>query len=111
MTNNFQYNFSTNLSGPLPEKIKPGGNEYLFPLKDDIYDILFSALESYEEKVDDKEIKLSIKDFHNSIADLGKTNLLGRVMGYYLIKELNDLKLNKKKKIRIEIKLIEDSNE
>ncbi len=111
MTNNFQYNFSTNLSGPLPEKIKTNGNEYLFPLKDDIYDILFNAVESYEEKVDDKEIKHSIKDFQNSIADLGKTNLLGRIMGYYLIKEINDAKLNKKQKIRIEIKLMEDINE
>jgi hypothetical protein len=32
-------------------------------------------------------------------------------MGYYLIKDLNEAKLNKKKKIRLEIKLIEDPNE
>lgn len=111
MDNSYEYNFNNTSAGPLPEKIKLDGNEYLFPMNNDIYDILFNALELYEEKEDDKEIKLSIKGFHNSIADLGKTNLLGRIMGYYLIKELNDLKLNKKKKIRIEIKLIEDSNE
>jgi hypothetical protein len=50
MDNSYEYNFNSNKSGPIPEKIKPDGNEYLLPLNNDIYDILFNALNYMKKK-------------------------------------------------------------
>jgi hypothetical protein len=111
MSNSFEYNFNSNPSGPLPEIINTEGNEYLFPVDAELWSIIIEALEEFNDKTSEEEKKNKIDDFFNAISKLDTENLLGKILGYYLVTDYKNHKWKESKKIRIEIKIKKEENE
>lgn len=111
MGNTYEYNFNNTPIGPLPEKIKPDGNEYLLPVDTELWAIIIEALEEYIDKTIEDEKKNKIEDFINAISKLDTENLLGKISGYYLVTDYKNHKWQESKKIRLEIKIQKATNE
>lgn len=111
MDKSYEYNFNSNLSGPLPEKIKPNGNEYLLPVNVELWSIIIEALEAYNDITAEEEDKNKIKDFFQAIEKLDTENLIGKISGYYLVTDYKNFKWKESKQIRVEIKIQKEENE
>lgn len=109
MCNTFEYNFNNTSTGPLPEKIKPDRNEYLFPVDAELWSIIIEALEEYDNQTIEGEKKNKIDDFFKAIEKLDTENLLGKISGYYLTTDYKNHKWKETKKIRLEIKIVENA--
>lgn len=111
MDNSYEYNFNNTSTGPLPEKIKPDGNEYLLPVDTELWAIIIEALEEYIDKTIEDEKKNKIEDLLNAISKLDTENLIGKISGYYLVTDYKNHKWKESKKIRLEIKIQKETNE
>ncbi len=111
MDNTYEYNFNSTSTGPLPEKIKPDGNEYLLPVNVELWSIIIEALESYKDITTEEEKKNKIKVFFQAIEKLDTENLIGKISGYYLVTDYKNYKWKESKQIRVEIKIQKEENE
>lgn len=111
MGNSYEYNFNNTSTGPLPEKIKPDGNEYLLPVNVELWSIIIEALEAYNDITTEEEKKNKIKDFFQAIEKLDTENLIGKISGYYLVTDYKNYKWKESKQIRVEIKIQKEESE
>ena len=110
MDNTYEYNFNSTSTGPLPEKIKQDGNEYLLPVDAELWSIIIEALEEFNDITPEEEKKNKIDDFLNAISKLDTENLLGKISGYYLVTDYKNHKWKESQKIRLQIKIQKEEN-